>query len=71
MENMFEGSTSVYLNKIDMLASKFENLRINEEEIVARFSAKLCDILNEYFSLGKQYNDKNLVKKLNRSSYSA
>lgn len=57
--------------KLDMLASKFENLRINEEEIVARFSAKLCDILNEYFSLGKQYNDKNLVKKLNRSSYSA
>ncbi|XP_020866428.1 uncharacterized protein LOC110224555 [Arabidopsis lyrata subsp. lyrata] len=50
-----------------MLASQFENLRMEEEETVADFSAKLCDISNESFVLGKVYKDKKLVKKLKRS----
>nr|VDD31550.1 unnamed protein product [Brassica oleracea] len=32
-----------------MLASIFENLRMDEEETVAQFSAKLCDISNDFF----------------------
>ena len=67
LENMFEGTTSVKRTKLDMLASRFENLRMDEEETVAQFSAKLCDISNECFELGKQYKDKKLVKKLKRS----
>ncbi|XP_020872583.1 uncharacterized protein LOC110226192 [Arabidopsis lyrata subsp. lyrata] len=64
---MFEGTTSVKRTKLDMLASQFENLRMEEEENVADFSAKLCDISNESFALGKVYKDKKLVKKLKRS----
>ena len=64
---MFEGTTSVKRTKLDMLASRFENMRMDEEEIVAQFSAKLCDISNECFALGKQYKEKKLVKKLKRS----
>ena len=64
---MFEDTTSVKRTKLDMLASRFENLRIDEEEIVAQFSAKLCDISNECFALGKQYKDNKLVKKRKRS----
>ncbi|KAG7588504.1 Zinc finger CCHC-type superfamily [Arabidopsis suecica] len=67
LENMFEGTTSVKRTKLDMLASQFENLRMEEEETVADFSAKLCDISNESFALGKVYKDKKLVKKLKRS----
>ncbi|EOA26734.1 hypothetical protein CARUB_v10022820mg [Capsella rubella] len=64
---MFEGTTSVKRTKLDMLASQFENLRMEEKEFVAEFSAKLCDISNESFALGKVYKDKKLVKKLKRS----
>jgi len=64
---MFEGTTSVKRTKLDMLASRFENMRMDEEETVAQFSAKLCDISNECFALGKQYKEKKLVKKLKRS----
>lgn len=67
LKNMFEGTTSVKRTKLDMLASKFENLRMDEEETVAQFSAKLCDISNECFALRKKYKDKKLVKKLKRS----
>lgn len=40
---------------------------MDEEEIVAQFSIKLCDISNECFALGKKYKDKKLVKKFKRS----
>ena len=63
---MFEGTTSVKRTKLDMLSSRFENLRMDEEETVVQFSAKLCDVSNECFTLGKQYKDKKLVKKLKR-----
>ena len=32
LENMFEGSTIVKQTKLDMQASRFENLRMDEEE---------------------------------------
>ncbi|XP_048609135.1 uncharacterized protein LOC106381233 isoform X1 [Brassica napus] len=67
LENMFEGTINVKRTKLDMLASRFENPRMDEEETVAHFSAKLCDISNECFALGKQCKDKKLVKKLKRS----
>ena len=50
---MFKCTTSVKGYKLDMLASRFENLRMDEEETVAQFSAKLCDISIECFVLGK------------------
>ena len=64
---MFKCTTSVKGYKLDMLASRFENLRMDEEETVAQFSAKLCDISIECFVLGKWFKDKKLVKKLKRS----
>ncbi|KFK23491.1 hypothetical protein AALP_AAs61749U000100, partial [Arabis alpina] len=67
LENMFQGTNSVKRTKLDMLASKFENLRMEKKEFVAEFSAKMCDISNESFALEKQYKDKKLVKKLKRS----
>ncbi|EOA29637.1 hypothetical protein CARUB_v10014861mg [Capsella rubella] len=34
LENMFEGTTSVKRTKLDMLASQFENLRMEVKELV-------------------------------------
>ena len=49
---MFEGTSSVKRTKLDMLASRFENLRMDEEETVAQFSGKLCDISMSALRLG-------------------
>lgn len=62
--NYFEGDTSVRLTRIDHPASSFENLRMEKEKSIASFSAKLSTIANEVSALGKNYKEKNLVKKL-------
>ena len=54
LENMFKGTTSVKGTKMDMLASRFEYLRMDEEETMPQFSSKLCDILNEFFTWNVQ-----------------
>ncbi|XP_056853712.1 uncharacterized protein LOC130503085 [Raphanus sativus] len=64
--NHFEGNTSVRCNRIDHLASKFENLRMEEDETIGSFISKLSSIANEASVLGKKYNEKKLVKKLLR-----
>ena len=51
-ENMFKGTSSVKRTKLDMLAFRFENLRMDEEETVAQFSGKLCDISMSALRLG-------------------
>ena len=54
LENMFESTTNVKRVKLDMIVSKLDNLSI---DVMAQFNAKLCDISNECFALGKQYKD--------------
>ena len=43
------------------LAKAFENLSMDEEETVAKFHAKLCDISNESYALGKTISNAKLV----------
>ena len=64
--NHFEGNTSVRRTRIDHLASKFENLRMEDDESIGSFISKISSISNEASVLGKKYNEKKLVKKLLR-----
>ncbi|CAA7031093.1 unnamed protein product [Microthlaspi erraticum] len=66
LANHFEGDTSVKRTRLDHLASQFENLRMEKDESVASFTAKLNTIANEASVLGKKYKEKKLVKKLLR-----
>uniref|UniRef100_A0A803PYT0 UBN2 domain-containing protein n=1 Tax=Cannabis sativa TaxID=3483 RepID=A0A803PYT0_CANSA len=50
--------------RLTTLAKSFENLSMEEIELVAEFHAKLCDISNESYALGKFYSNKKLVKKV-------
>ncbi|KAI3443710.1 hypothetical protein Pfo_000375 [Paulownia fortunei] len=63
----YEGTTSVGLSKLQMLASRFEDLRMEDNETIADFNAKLCDIANECHALGEKYGDTKLVRKTLRS----
>ena len=50
-----------------MLASRFEDLRMLEDETISDFNSKLCDIANEAFTLGEKYSKTKLVRKTLRS----
>ncbi|XP_012853834.1 PREDICTED: uncharacterized protein LOC105973358 [Erythranthe guttata] len=50
-----------------MLATRFEDLRMEENETVSEFNSKLCDISNEAHGLGETYPEVKLVRKVLRS----
>ncbi|XP_012840500.1 PREDICTED: uncharacterized protein LOC105960834 [Erythranthe guttata] len=67
LQTAYEGTTSVRLSKLQMLATRFEDLRMEETETVRDFNSKLCDIANEAHGLGETYPEVKLVRKVLRS----
>ncbi|XP_012834159.1 PREDICTED: uncharacterized protein LOC105955000 [Erythranthe guttata] len=63
----YEGTSTVRTSKLQMLATKFENLKMEENETITDFHAKLCDISNESYALGELYSESKLVRKAMRS----
>ena len=62
-----EGTTAVRLFKLQILTTRFENLRMQENETISEFNSKLCDIANEAFALGEKILEEKLVRKALRS----
>ncbi|KAI3443670.1 hypothetical protein Pfo_000335 [Paulownia fortunei] len=50
----YKGTASVRLSELQMLASRFEDLRMEDNETIANFNAKLCNIANECHALGEK-----------------
>ncbi|XP_010424981.1 PREDICTED: uncharacterized protein LOC104710127 [Camelina sativa] len=74
LQKSHEGNSSVKRTRLDQLASQFEVLRMDPEETISQFSAKMSSIANEAKNLGKTYKNTKLVKKLIRclpSKYAA
>ncbi|XP_019094587.1 PREDICTED: uncharacterized protein LOC109129975 [Camelina sativa] len=74
LQKTHEGNSSVKRTRLDQLASQFEVLRMDPEETISQFSAKMSSIANEAKNLGKTYKNTKLVKKLIRclpSKYAA
>ncbi|XP_012855556.1 PREDICTED: uncharacterized protein LOC105974943 [Erythranthe guttata] len=67
LQTAYEGTASVRLSKLQMLATRFEDLRMEENETVSDFNSKLCDISNEAHGLGETYPEVKLVRKVLRS----
>ena len=67
LQTAHEGTPLVKISKLQMLASKFEDLKMLEHETINDFNSKLCDIANEAFVLGEKYSDTKLVRKTLRS----
>ncbi|XP_013632638.1 PREDICTED: uncharacterized protein LOC106338144 [Brassica oleracea var. oleracea] len=55
-----------YEKRLDHLASKFENLRMSDDEPIDEFICKISELASEASVLGKKYEEKDLVKKLLR-----
>jgi hypothetical protein len=67
LEITYEGSQIVKASKIQMLVSKFEEIRMEEEEMFDEFYSKLSTIRNSTINLGKKMTDAKIVKKILRS----
>ncbi|KFK41042.1 hypothetical protein AALP_AA2G078000 [Arabis alpina] len=63
----YEGTDSVRRTWVDMLASKFETMTMEEHESIEAYSGRLNEIANEASVLGKKYKEEKLVKKFLRS----
>ncbi|CAM8977942.1 unnamed protein product [Rhodiola kirilowii] len=62
-----EGTTKVKISRMETVTSKFENLRMQEDETIADFNTRVLDISNEAFALGEPMTEEALVRKVLRS----
>lgn len=62
-----EGTTRVKISRLRVLTSKFETLKIEEDEIITDFNNRLRKLENESFGLGEKMTEETLVRKVLRS----
>lgn len=67
MKTTQEGTSKVCMSRLQLIITKFENLRMNEDEIVSEIHIILCDITNTYFALGEKMSEEKLSRKILRS----
>ena len=67
LQTVHEGTKAVKINKLQQLISKFENIRMSDDESFDEFYAKLNDIVNSAFNLGEIYDQSKIVRKILRS----
>ena len=63
----YEGTKAVKDSKFQRLTMSFEEIKIEEDESFDEFYAKLKDIVNSAFNLGKTIPEPKIVRKLLRS----
>jgi hypothetical protein len=68
LETTYEGTKLVKFAKLQMLISKFEEIKMLEEETFREFYTKVSDLRNSMVSLGKQISDLKLIRKILISS---
>jgi hypothetical protein len=67
LETTYEGTKLVKSAKLQMLISKFEEIKMLEEETFGEFYSKMSDLRNSMVSLGKPVSDVKLIRKILRS----
>ncbi|KAK2426944.1 putative mitochondrial protein [Trifolium repens] len=63
----YEGTSKVKMSKLQLLTTKFENLRMKEEESIQDFHMNLINIANAFETLGEKVSDEKLSRKMLRS----
>ena len=67
LQIVHEGTKAVKINKLQQLTSKFESIRMSNDEFFDEFYAKLNNIVNSAFNLGEIYDQPKIVRKIFRS----
>ena len=50
-----EGTSTVKISKLQMLATKFKNIKIHENQTFSSYYYELSDIINSLFNLGELF----------------
>lgn len=58
-----EGTFKVCMSKLELLTTKFENLRMNGDESICEFHIRLRNISNTSFALSEKMYEKKLARK--------
>ena len=64
---MHEGTKAIKINKLQQLTSRFESIRMSNDETFDEFYVKLNDIVNSTFNLGEVYDQPRIIRKILRS----
>ena len=67
LQTVHEGTKAVKINKLQQLTSKFESIKISDDESFDKFYAKLNGIVNSAYNLGEIYDQRKIVRKILRS----
>ena len=67
METTYEGTKKVKDMKLQMLTTRFEELRMSEDESFDFFYSKLNEVVIGKFNLGEKTKDSKVVRKILRS----
>ena len=67
LQTVHKGTNVVKINKLQQLTSKFESIRMTNDESFDEFYAKINDIVNSAYNLGEIYNQPKIVRKIFRS----
>ena len=59
LQTVHDGTKAVKINKLQQLTSKFESIRMSDDESSDEFYAKLNDIVNSTYNLGEIYDQPN------------
>ena len=64
METTYEGTKKVKDTKLQMLTTRFEELRMSEDESFDSFYSKLNEVVICKFNLGEKTKDSKVVRKI-------
>ncbi|KAK2357392.1 gag-protease polyprotein [Trifolium repens] len=67
LKTTHEGTPKVKMSRLQLLTTKFENLRMKEDESVHDFHMNMIDFSNSFDSLGEKIPEEKLVRKILRS----
>ena len=67
LETMYEGTKKVKDNKLQMLTTRFEELKMSEVKSFDSFYSKLNEVVIGKFNLGEKTEDSKIVRKILRS----
>ena len=67
LETTYEGTKKVKDTKLQMLTTRFEELKMNEDESFDSFYSKLNEVVIGKFNLGEKTEDSKVVRKILRS----
>ena len=67
LQIVHEGIKAVKINKLQQLTTRFESIKMSDDEYFDEFYAKLNDIVNSAYNLGEIYDQPKIGKKILRS----